>query len=736
MPQKKKKQKSESTRPAQEAPRYSETHLSAIIQSTADGIIAVDAAGRVLMANNRFYEIWQIPQELREKRDNDAILEYVLEQLADPQTFLNKTRTLYASTDEALDTIYFKDGRIFERYSCPLTQGRDLIGRVWSFRDITENKQVERALSYQNKWFEALFKNSTEAIVLFDSNHCVLDINQAFTALFKYELAEIKGMSIDSVIDMGKQDTSNRQYTEAVLAGKTITGEAVRYNKDGSPVEVLIKGIPIIIDVEFHGGFGIYADITERKQAEETLRKSELRNRALVEAIPDMLFRYNREGYYLDAEARDEHLFNAQGNQAGHETSLIGKKIADLMPPDVAALLMEAIHKAIHTGNLQVVEYSYPVENNKLSFEARLVATGSDEVVSIVRDITERKCYEAQLEYLSLRDTLTGLYNRAYYENELQRLKGGREYPVAILSADLDGLKLINDTLGHKEGDRILQVCAAVLKKSLRKSDILARVGGDEFVLIMPRTDGEAMGEVVARIRREIEQYNEKHQDLPISISLGTAVSKSAAQSLEETYKNADSLMYRDKLSHSENARNRIVKALLTALAERDYVAEGHIERLQEHCWKLGNKAGLNMHQLTDLLLLAQVHDLGKVGIPDRILLKKGKLTEQEWEIMRQHPEKGYRIASSSPDLSNVADLILRHHENWDGSGYPLGLQGKEIPIECRILAIVDAYDSMVSPRSYSGRMSAAEAASELKHCAGSQFDPELVDLYLSVLDT
>ena len=306
---------------------------------------------------------------------------------------------------------------------------------------------------------------------------------------------------------------------------------------------------------------------------------------------------------------------------------------------------------------------------------------------------------------------------------------------MAIISADLDGLKLINDTLGHKEGDRTLKVCAAVLKKALRKSDIIARVGGDEFVLLMPRTGQEAMEEVAARIRLEIETYNRQHRDLPISMSIGMAVSKGPAQSLEETYKTADSLMYRDKLNNSENARNRIVRALLAGLAEREYFSADHTERLQELRWKLGQRAGLNMHQLTDLQLLAQVHDLGMVGVPDNLLTKKDNFTEEEWEVVCRHPEKGFRIAGSSPDLSHVADLILRHHENWDGSGYPLGLQGKAIPIECRILAIVNAYDAMINPGPEGKSMSIAAAAAELINYAGTRFDPELVDLFLSVLE-
>jgi len=173
----------------------------------------------------------------------------------------------------------------------------------------------------------------------------------------------------------------------------------------------------------------------------------------------------------------------------------------------------------------------------------------------------------------------------------------------------------------------------------------------------------------------------------------------------------------------------------LSTLAVRDFATEGHAQRLDKYCRKIGEKANLSSGQLSDLAILAQVHDLGKIGVKDSILFKKGRLIEKERELMRSHSEKGYRIALSSVDLSGVADLILKHHERWDGSGYPLGLAGKEIPVECRILAIVDAYDAMTSDRSYGKVRSKSKALAELKKFAGSQFDPELTEIFVSILE-
>ncbi|HSW35598.1 MAG TPA: diguanylate cyclase [Candidatus Limnocylindrales bacterium] len=299
----------------------------------------------------------------------------------------------------------------------------------------------------------------------------------------------------------------------------------------------------------------LFLDHESRLAAEEKTRLNELRNRALVNAIPDAMFRYSREGVFLDAEIKDDRLLYPKVSTLYRKKQLVDQKIQDVMPPDIANLTLAAIDKAIETRAFQVLEYSYLVEGELRYKEARLVSTGTNEVVAIVRDITESKRIEAELRFLSLHDSLTGLHNRAYFDNEINRLEGAREYPIAIISADLDWLKMTKDKFGHQVGDKLLQACAKILQGSLRSSDISARIGGDEFVIIMPRTDKLLAEKIIGRINYEIALYNQLNPDLLLSISLGFAVTENKDQLLIETYKKADLEMYHAKT-------NKIAKRL------------------------------------------------------------------------------------------------------------------------------------------------------------------------------
>lgn len=378
----------------------------------------------------------------------------------------------------------------------------------------------------------------------------------------------------------------------------------------------------------------------------------------------------------------------------------------------------------------------------------RIPVAGNNEVSSLASEInkmlsalenTQRELKESKARYrhLSYHDTLTGLYNRTFFEEEMARLNEElkNHAPLSIICVDIDGLKLTNDTLGHRAGDDLLISFARLLTKPFRKTDTIARIGGDEFCIILPETTKETAQIKAGEIIKLIEQYNGNCSVIPISVSVGVATSQgSEGESVYDIYQAADNNMYQYKLSQAGSPKSKVIDLLLEALTQRDFVAQGHVERLVDMAERMAARLGLSENKKRDLVLLAKVHDLGKVGIPDNILYKPGKLTSEEYKKMKEHPLIGYNIANRSSELAHIANLILHHHEHWDGGGYPDGLRGEEIPLECRILAVIDAYDAMTNTRPYHQGISKEEAIKELKNCSGKQFDPRIIEEFVALL--
>lgn len=463
----------------------------------------------------------------------------------------------------------------------------------------------------------------------------------------------------------------------------------------------------------------------------DQLRNSENRIKALFKALPDMIFILNPQGIFLD--------YHHESTDALYvpPEAFIGKSINDVFPKELADKFIKSISNLFKTTETQFEEYSLNLHSQIRHFEARLVQCDTNSIMVIVRDITERKNAEARIYEMSMHDNLTGVTNRNYFENELERYENETEdlSNFAMVICDLDGLKLINDTLGHSVGDEYLCIVASILRSCFRKEDIIARIGGDEFGILMNNTSPEEIKKIKININKNIEHVNKSNKLVPVSLSFGYAIYKEEYKNLREMFKEADTYMYRQKLHHHQSAKSEIVQVLMKMLEVRDFITEGHGDRLQELASKLAESAGMSDNEIKDMSLLAQFHDIGKVGISDAILFKPGKLTQEETVEMRRHTEIGYRIAQSSPDLMHISDWIFKHHEWWNGEGYPFGLKEENIPIQCRILSIVDAYDAMTNDRPYRKALEKETAVAELKRCAGIQFDPILVDKFIDILN-
>lgn len=343
--------------------------------------------------------------------------------------------------------------------------------------------------------------------------------------------------------------------------------------------------------------------------------------------------------------------------------------------------------------------------------------------------ISTEKKYRRRIEFLSYHDALTGLYNREYMEEVSPQLNQPKNLPLAVIMGDINGLKIANDAFGYKAGDKLLKGVAELFQKKCKPNAFIVRWGGDELVAFLPRTDLCEAEEIMWQIRST--SISLKERGLSCSLSLGCSVKNYLDESIADTLREAEEFMYRHKLLNGKSYRNATINTLLVTLYENSNETKIHSDRIEEHCHLIGRELEISSTEMAELSLLAKLHDIGKVGIDSNILKKPGPLTAEEWVEMKRHPEIGYRIARANPELTMVADLILSHHERWDGKGYPYGLKGKEIPLLCRILAVADSFDAMTNDRVYRKGMSKEDALREIERNSGIQFDPEIADVFL-----
>lgn len=588
--------------------------------------------------------------------------------------------------------------------------------------------KLNSELKSDTAYLDNLMGNSNDGILLLNNNDRIIKANESFERIFQYRRDEIKGVCCNDII--ATDDTKDAyEASRVILEGGTYSTETKRARKDGTLIDVNLIAFPVIIEKNQIGLCAIYSDISSKKNAERELELQQNYFTQLFENSPEAICLVDNEDRFINVNSAFEKLFGYSEDElvkqylndrivqpdSLDEATNISKKVIS------GSIIEEETRRMRKDGSLvEVFILGYPI----LFHEKQIGFYG------IYRDITEKKKFERELKYLSYHDQLTGLYNRRFFEEQLKIIDKEINFPLSVFMADVNGLKLVNDSFGHTKGDALLVKVAEILKDCCQANDIIARLGGDEFVILSPKTATEDARKKAASIKAEASKH--KSGSVDISISIGFETKYSTEENILGILKKAEDHMYKNKLFESPSMRGKTINTIISTLHEKNKREEQHSHRVSALCVSLGQALGLGSEEIAELKTVGLLHDIGKIAIDENILNKPGKLTELEWEVIKRHSEIGYRILGTVSHMSEMAEYVLAHHERWDGKGYPKGLKGEKIPLNSRIICIADTYDAMTSERSYRSAMTEENAIKEILNNAGTQFDPKLAEIFIN----
>ena len=364
---------------------------------------------------------------------------------------------------------------------------------------------------------------------------------------------------------------------------------------------------------------------------------------------------------------------------------------------------------------------------------SRIRFNQEDIYMSTVIDISERKKAEEMMHYLNYHDQTTGLNNRHYYEMNVNKYDTEENYPLTLIKIDINGMKLFNDAFGYEMGDTLVKRVVSLIKPIVYNADMFCRFGGSDFIILYTKVQKPYIDIIMAQINHMMT--NETIQNIKVSVSSAYAMKNSIDEDLNSVLKKAEMRLSREKLIDTSSMLSRTIEIIMNSLYEKNSREMEHSKRVSYWCEKIAQRMNLDSHIVSKLRIAGLMHDIGKIGIPDSILDKPDRLTEEEFNLIRKHSEVGYRILSAANEFSEIADYILAHHERWDGMGYPKGLKGNDIPIYARIISVADSFDAMTSDRAYRKAMSINQAKQEITKFSNIQFDPSVVKIFLEIIE-
>lgn len=582
--------------------------------------------------------------------------------------------------------------------------------------------------------FNSLFDNnpSLMAVSMMESR-ILTEVNSTFVRILGYSKEEVIGKTSQELNIFCENEVENKFSDELRKNGKIGNFEMRVKCKNGK----ILYGLFFGETIESQGKkyfLTVMTDITYRKRMEDEIYIEKELFKTTLLSVGDGVISTDDRGNVMVMNRVAEKLTGweqeeALGKHVKVVFNVIDENSGQVCENLVQAVLLNGANIKLGNQNMLIsnTEEDVPIEYSIAPIKASDgKVTGA---VIVFRDFTEKKGKQKEIEYLSFNDYLTGLYNRRYMEDALKRMDNYENLPLAIMALDVNGLKLTNDAFGHEMGDKLLRTVGDILKKSCRSKDVICRVGGDEFIILLPKTDEAETDKIKEEIIDVATRMN--LDSVMVSLAVGYAVKTSCDEDIESIKNSADSNMYKNKVKYGKIMRSKTVETIIRSINNNYVEEQTHTERVSRYCEAIARKLNFDEKDVEHIKMAGVLHDIGKIILPSELLNKSEKLTEEEYELIKKHPETGYQILKSVNEYSSIAELILYHHERYDGKGYPGGLRGEEIPFESRIITVADAYEAMTAKRPYQRTKTKNEAIEELKRCSGTQFDPKIVKLFI-----
>ncbi len=712
--------------------KESEERYRSIYEQAPLGITISDSVnGRIYQANNQFSEIIG-----RSIADEHGPIDWAsithIDDLAEDEAnmaLLNSGKIVGFSMEKR----YYKPDGSIVWVNMKITPTNIRINgnpcHLCMLEDITEKKLIEDNLRESEKKYRLLVSQMLQGMAVHEVitneagevvDYRFLDTNPSFERLTGLRHEDIIGKRVLEL-------TPHIQKQWVDLYGQVaLTGEPTHYENYAADKDKYFE-VEAYSPQKMQFAV-IITDITDRKKAELELIASEGKFRAYTEKAPIGIVVINRNGQLVEVN-------QVACQMAGYaEAELLQMKIEDFIDDTSAAEIMKAINDPQAGATISKEITIFAKDNAAFWIDLIAAKISEERLIAFCVDINERKKNEEKLIYFSYHDQMTGIYNRRYFEEALQRLDKVYNLPITIVMGDLNGLKLVNESFGHNIGDALLKQSAEVIQSECRAEDIVARTGGDEFSVILPKMDAAGAELFISRIKERALQ--EKSLPIALSISFGYETKTQAEMSIQAIQIAAENFLFKHKLYESTSMRSRTIDLVMSTLFAKSGREMLHSKRVSEICEMLSVKLGVNSQTVNKIKVAGLIHDIGKIGIDETILNKPGKLNSDEWKEIVKHPEIGWRILSSISEFSELANNILEHHERWDGKGYPKGLKGEEISREARIIALADSYDAMTSDRSYRQGLSVEQAVAEIARCSGTQFDPAIATAFIDLIQS